>query len=73
MLEFRKNTAKIIRWSKQGQKMIMTYRGKPIFRLEPIVEDAIVDDDPFYRLTDLADETGENLTNQEIDKIIYDS
>ena len=73
MLEFRKNAAKIIRWSKQGQRMIMTYRGKPIFRLEPIVDDAIAEDDPFYRISDIADEAGENLTNQEIDKIVYES
>lgn len=73
MLEFRKNAAKIIRQSKQGQKMIMTYRGKPILRLEPIVDDTIEEDDPFYRITDLADEAGTDLTNQEIDKILYES
>ncbi len=36
MLEFRKNAAKIIRWSKQGKRMIITYRGRPAIRLEPI-------------------------------------
>lgn len=73
MLEFRKNAAKVIRWSKQGQKMIMTYRGKPIFRLEPILDDTIDENDPFYRLTLLADEAGDNLSNQEMDKILYES
>lgn len=73
MLEFRKNAAKVIRWSKQGQRMIMTYRGKPIFRLEPILDDAIDENDPFYQLCDLADENGIQLSNQEMDKIIYES
>ena len=73
MLEFRKNAAKIIRWSKQGQTMIMTYRGKPIFRLEPITEDKIEDDDPIYQLFSLAVEGGEDLSNQEMDEIIYES
>ena len=73
MLEFRKNAAKVIRWSKQGQRMIMTYRGKPIFRLEPIIDDTIDENDPFYRLCDLADEDGVQLSNQDMDKIIYES
>ena len=71
MLEFRKNAAKVIRWSKQGQRMIMTYRGKPIFRLEPIIDEPIDENDPFYQLCDLADEDGAHLSNQEMDKIVY--
>ena len=73
MLEFRKNAAKIIRWSKQGQKMIMTYRGKPIFRLEPVLDDQIDENDPFYMLNRLAAEDGDNLSNQEMDEILYES
>ena len=53
--------------------MIMTYRGKPIFRLEPILDDTIDENDPFYRLNLLAEETGDNLSNQEMDKILYES
>lgn len=72
MLEFRKNAANIIKRAKRGEKMIMTYRGKPIFRLEPILDDAIEEDDPFYRLVELAKEGGTNLSNRDMDKILYE-
>ena len=53
--------------------MIMTYRGKPIFRLEPILDETIDENDPFYKLALLADEVGDNLSNREMDKILYES
>ena len=37
---------------------------------EPI-DDTPPEDDPFYRLPDLAVDAGDNLTNQEMDEAIY--
>lgn len=54
VLEFRKNAGKIIRWSKQGKGMIMTYRGRPVMRLEPIHDDVVDKDDPFLQLDGIA-------------------
>ncbi|MFQ5686473.1 MAG: type II toxin-antitoxin system Phd/YefM family antitoxin [Candidatus Scalindua sp.] len=71
ILEFRKNAEKIIRWSKQGKRMIMTYRGRPVIRLEPILDDAIDKDDPFLQLDGIAVGENENLSNQQMDEIIY--
>ncbi len=71
VLEFRKNAEKIIRWSKQGKRMIMTYRGRPVIRLEPIKDDVVDNDDPFLQLDGIAAGKKENLSNQEMDKIIY--
>jgi ADP-glucose pyrophosphorylase len=53
--------------------MIITYRGKAVCRLEPLNNKKAARNDPFYELYRLADETAENLTNAEIDKVVYES
>ncbi len=53
--------------------MILTYRGKAVLRLEPIREQAAGSDDPFYSLGQLASHATDALTNEEIDKVIYES
>ena len=52
--------------------MILTYRGKAVLRLEPIREQAAASDDPFYSLGRLASHETDALTNEEIDKVIYE-
>jgi len=71
VLEFRKDAEKIIRWSKQGKRMIMTYRGRPVIRLEPILDDTVDKNDPFLQLDGIAVGKKENLSNQQMDEIIY--
>ena len=71
LLEFRKNSKKILEWARRGERMIMTYRGKPVCRIEPITEAAVGEDDPFYRLDRLAQNKGGRLDNKAMDKIIY--
>ena len=71
MVEFRQNSDEIIQRAMQGQRMILTHRGKPVMRLEPISADKPDKDDPFYALADLADSKGEPLTNEQMDDIIY--
>lgn len=72
MVELRRDAEKIIEQIKQGQSMVLTYRGKPVVRLEPISQPHQADDDPFYSLHELAVSAGESLTNREIDEILYD-
>ena len=38
---------------------------------ESIVSDSIDADDPFYSLADLSDVSGESLTNEQIDDVLY--
>jgi antitoxin (DNA-binding transcriptional repressor) of toxin-antitoxin stability system len=73
MLEFRKNTRKIIRLSQQGQRMTVTYRGKPVMKIEPIKPEKGTDDDPFFSLSKVADNAGGSLSNEAMDKIIYET
>lgn len=49
--------------------MILTRRGKAVARLEPIHEETVELDDPFYSLCDLAEPAG-SLTNRQIDEIL---
>jgi antitoxin (DNA-binding transcriptional repressor) of toxin-antitoxin stability system len=72
VLDFRKNARKIIRWSKQGQRMVMTYRGRPVMRLEPIRDEKVTSDDPFLQLQGIVVGKGKSLSNKEIDDIVYE-
>jgi prevent-host-death family protein len=72
MLEFRRHAASILRKAQQGKRFILTYRGKPVLRLEPVrAAGEISEDDPIYRLGRMADAGGEKLTNEQIDAIVY--
>lgn len=73
VLEFRRDAEAIIRKVRRGKRLVMTYRGKPVLRLEPIEASAPSPDDPFYRLARLATADGRALTNEEIDQIVYPS
>ncbi len=50
--------------------MLLTHRGKPVARLEPIAGEAIDADDPFYSLCELA-APGESLSSSQIERILY--
>ena len=71
MLEFRQRAEHVIRELRAGERMVLTYRGKPVARLEPITEARIDAEDPFYSLAELAAQDGQSLTNREIDLTIY--
>ncbi len=73
MVEFRHRAAEILGAVRKGRRMVLTYRGRPVIRLEPISEEVPLQEDRFYRLADLAEEDGQSLTNQEIDETIYGS
>lgn len=69
MLELRLSAEKIIAQVQKGQRMLLTRRGKPVARLEPI-EQGPAADDPFYSIAEDA-VPGESLSNEEIDRILY--
>ncbi len=71
MLELRRHAEKIIAQVQKGQPMILTRRGKPVARIEPILSAAIDGEDPFYSLDELAEAGDSSLTNAEIDDIVY--
>ena len=71
MLEFRKDAEHVVRQIQAGERLILTYRGKPVARLEPMEEPGVDVTDPFYSLDRLADAEGKSLSNREMDDILY--
>lgn len=71
MLDLRQDAERVLNRIQAGERLVLTYRGKPVARLEPVSEDAVTADDPFYRLDDLADPGGVALDNQDMDVIVY--
>lgn len=71
MLEFRNDMEGIIRKVQKGKRMILTNRGRPVIRLEPILDFKSGPDDPFYSLGRWAVSGAGSLNNAEIDDILY--
>jgi antitoxin (DNA-binding transcriptional repressor) of toxin-antitoxin stability system len=71
MLEIRQDPVRVIRQVQAGRRMILTYRGKPVMRLEPIGKFSVPESDAFYRLADCAVPGGKHLSNREMDEAIY--
>lgn len=69
MLDFRLHAEKILSQVQKGQAVVLTRRGKPVARLEPIVEKTSNPNDPFFLLGGLGN--GPTLGNAEMDDIIY--
>ncbi len=72
VLEFRREAKRVIGRLRQGQRMVLTYRGKPVARMEPIAKDFIAEDDPIYSLAGLAISGMGNLSNEEMERLIYE-
>jgi len=73
MVELRLHADRVIQRVKAGESLVLTYRGRPVLRLEPLAAEELGADDPFYALADLGDDTGASLTNEQIDETVYGS
>ncbi|CAN5824110.1 hypothetical protein BH23GEM7_BH23GEM7_41240 [soil metagenome] len=74
MLEFRRDARRALEAVRRGERLLLTYRGKPVARLEPVGGDAsgVPEDDPLLRVDDFAvDGPGGPLANEEIDRLLY--
>jgi len=71
MLEFRTAADQIIDQVRKGQRLILTYRGKPVARIEPVQPEDVDEGDPFYSLTALPDSKAKSMTNRQMDDTIY--
>jgi prevent-host-death family protein len=76
MLQLRRHAQQVIDRVRLGERLTLTYRGRPVARLEPVDTGASADD-AFYGLADLsrlpapAAATATSLTNEQIDQAIY--
>lgn len=74
MLEFRRNARSALEAVRRGERLLLTYRGKPVARLEPVGREAprVPEDDPLMRVDDFAvDGPGGELANEAIDRLVY--
>ena len=71
MVELRRDAEGVLRRVGQGERLILTYRGRPVARLEPYTQPVTSADDPIYRLAELSVDEGESLSNEEMDTIVY--
>jgi prevent-host-death family protein len=76
MLEFRRDARRWLEAVRSGEKLVLTYRGEPVARLEPVRPQKadVPDDDPLLRIEDFAvDGPGGSLSNDDIDRAIYEA
>lgn len=71
LLEFRRSAQRVLRRIQRGERVVLTYRGRPVARLEPIRTRSPSPDDPIYRLASLARKGGRTMSNREIDRVLY--
>lgn len=74
MLEFRKNAESVLRRISKGERLILSHRGKPAARLEPLKSRPIADllNDPFLTIASRATSSPKGKTpHADIDRILY--
>ena len=58
MRDFRRNAKRVLAKVQKGERLVLTHRGKPVARLEPIHGESPAADDPFYSICELAEPSG---------------
>lgn len=74
MLEFRRDARRALEAVRRGERLILTYRGRAIARLEPMREAPLGDpaDDALLRIDEYAvNGPGRKLSNTQIDRLVY--
>ncbi len=74
MLEFRRNAAGVLKRLHKGEALILSHRGKPAARLEPISgpNARVPADDPALHLSSFAvDGPGGKFTSKDVDHLLY--
>ena len=72
MLQLRQNSELFIRRLREGQRMLLTYRGKPVAHVEPIPKKkARAEDEPLFGIHRLAEVSPLGaLNHDEIDALL---
>lgn len=74
MLEFRRNAEGILRRVARGERLVLSHRGRPAARLEPLLESGTLDAavDPFLNVAARAKRSPRGPTaHLDIDRILY--
>jgi prevent-host-death family protein len=74
MLEFRQNAQSVLRRVARGERLLLSHRGKPAVRLEPLTTapDKALSNDPFLMIGSRATAGPKGKTRHaDIDRIVY--
>jgi len=74
MLEFRSHAERILLRIARGERLLLTHRGKPAARLEPLDTPAAADPskDPFLNIANRATPSPKGKTDhRDLDRILY--
>lgn len=74
MLEFRKDAAGVLRRVARGERLVLSHRGKPAARLEPLerARGDSLENDPFLSIGKRATASPRgNTQHADIDRIVY--
>ncbi len=74
MLEFRQNAQSVLRRVAKGERLLISHRGKPAARLEPLTAPAnnVLSNDPFVTIGSRATASPKGKTRHaDIDRIVY--
>ena len=71
MVELRRDAEGVLQRVGRGERLVLTYRGRPVARLEPFTRPTASPNDPIYRLAEISVDRGESLNNEEMDAIVY--
>ena len=74
MLEFRQDAQSVLRRVARGERLVLSHRGKPAARLEPLERAAIgnLENDPFLSVRRRATASPKGKTrHRDIDHILY--
>ena len=72
MLEFRKNAESILRRVRNGERFLLSHRGRPTARLEPVNGAKDSGNDPFLTIARRAVPAPKGKTrHSDIDRILY--
>jgi len=74
MLEFRRHAQGILRRLAKGERFVLSHRGRPAARLEPVTGSAAADlaKDPFLTVGNRATPSPKGRTrHQDLDRILY--
>ncbi len=74
MLEFRQNAQSVLRRVAKGERLLLSHRGKPAARLEPLTSapNDVLSTDPFLSIASRATASLKGKTrHDDIDRIVY--
>jgi prevent-host-death family protein len=74
MLEFRQNAQSVLRRVAKGERLLISHRGKPAARLEPLTTapNDVLSNDPFLTIASRASASPKGKTRHaDIDRIVY--